>query len=132
MKKKISQLQHFLNLVKLYSQAKGEGALTKLDKKLKSQIESFSEKIDAHNKKVEDLRVDYCSEDKFKNLIFDKHGNYSFTRENMKILNEEIAKLTSKEVDIEIVLTKKDLEGCPDPFRTAFMDFIGETEAETA
>jgi len=68
------------------SKTKGQKKLVKIGERLKPFIDEF-------NEKREEIRLDAASVDKDGNLITNEKGDYSFNKEGVKKLNQQIKDL---------------------------------------
>lgn len=66
----------------------------KLIAKLKDKARDYSELVN-------DVNIDFCSLDKDKNIMKDNTGSLVFTQENQKKRNEEVKKISKKEVEVD-------------------------------
>lgn len=82
--------------------AEGEKQVkTKFTYALEKMISRTNEYEKKYQSFLEDARVDLASEDDKKNLIVNEKGQFSFTRENHKKLNEKIREKQKEQVEIE-------------------------------
>ncbi len=81
-----------LTLIQLLNANVGEGK-TKGQKKLIKIGERLKSFIDDFNDKREEIRLDAASVDKDGNLITNEKGDYSFNKEGVKKLNQQIKDL---------------------------------------
>lgn len=82
--------------------AEGEKQVkTKFTYALEKMISRTNEYEKKYQSFLEDARVDLASEDDKKNLIVNEKGQFSFTRENHKLLNQKIREKQKELVEIE-------------------------------
>jgi hypothetical protein len=87
-----------LTLVQFLNANVGE-AKTKGQKKLVKIGERIQKHLDEFNEKKEELRLDNASVDKDGNLITNEKGEYSFNKEGVKKLNQQIKDLLLTSID---------------------------------
>ena len=82
----------------------------KQETKIQKKLFKFAEKINSHQedyaKKVEELRLDNAAADDKGILLVNEKGEFRFTKEGLKKLNEDLKALGEKEFDfkkIEVV-----------------------------
>ena len=90
-------LVHFINNNAKDGKTKGQKKLVLIAKKV--QV-----KLDEYNEKAEDLRLDAASVDKDGNLILNEKGNYSFSKEGLKKLNEKSKDLNLSSFDFDPIV----------------------------
>lgn len=74
---------------------------TKTQKKLAKIHEQLKKHYDVYADKLGELRLDNASTDKDGNLILDEKGEYKFSKEGLKKLNEAAKELISKEFEFK-------------------------------
>lgn len=87
-----------MTLVQFLNAHVGEGK-TKGQKKLIKIGERIQKHLDEFNEKKEDLRLDNASVDKDGNLLLNEKGEYSFSKEGVKKLNQQLRDLLLSEID---------------------------------
>jgi len=87
-----------MTLVQYLNASVGEGK-TKGQKKLIKIGERIQGLLDDFNDKKEELRLDNASVDKDGNLILNEKGEYSFGKEGVKKLNQQLKELLLSEID---------------------------------
>lgn len=85
-------LVQYLNASVGEGKTKGQKKLIKIGERLQSQIDEF-------NERKEELRLDNASVDKDGNLILNEKGEYSFSKEGVKKLNQQLKELLLSEID---------------------------------
>ena len=90
-------LVHFLNANAKDGKTKGQKKLVLIAKK----VQVF---LDEYNEKAEELRLDAASVDKDGNLILNEKGNYSFSKEGLKKLNEKSKDLNLSSFDFDLIV----------------------------
>ena len=91
-------LVHFLNNNAKDGKTKGQKKLVLIAKKVQVHL-------DEYNEKAEELRLDAASVDKDGNLILNEKGNYSFSKDGLKKLNQQSKDLNLSEFEFnEIVV----------------------------
>lgn len=90
----------FINAYELITRNIGDGEtigqkkLFKLHNKLKPIYEEWVEKRD-------DIRLDHASVDDKNNIIINDKGDYVFTKDNLRLLNNKLRDLMKKELDFK-------------------------------
>lgn len=74
---------------------------TKTQKKLVKIHEQLKKHYDVYSEKLQELRLDNASVDKDNNLILDEKGEYKFSKEGLKKLNESAKKLQEEEFEFK-------------------------------
>jgi hypothetical protein len=90
-------LVHFLNTNAKDGKTKGQKKLVLIAKKVQIHL-------DEYNEKAEELRLDAASVDKDGNLILNEKGNYSFSKEGLKKLNEKSKDLNLSSFDFDLIV----------------------------
>lgn len=76
---------------------------TKAQKKLKKIYDLLKPSIDQYQSDIEDIRLDNASVDDNGNLILDEKGNYKFTKDGIKKINEGLKKLSEKNIEFKVI-----------------------------
>jgi hypothetical protein len=92
-----------MTLVQLLNANVGEGK-TKGQKKLIKIGERIQKHLDEFNEKKEELRLDNASVDKDGNLLLNEKGEYSFSKEGVKKLNQQLKELLLSEINFEPIV----------------------------
>lgn len=92
-----------MTLVQLLNANVGEGK-TKGQKKLIKIGERIQKQLDEFNEKKEELRLDNASVDKDGNLLLNEKGEYSFSKEGVKKLNQQLKELLLSEINFEPIV----------------------------
>lgn len=87
-----------MTLVQFLNASVGEGK-TKGQKKLIKIGERIQPFLDAFNEQKEELRLDNASVDKDGNLLLNEKGEYSFSKEGVKKLNQQLKDLLLSEIE---------------------------------
>lgn len=87
-----------LTLVQLLNANVGE-AKTKGQKKLIKVGERIQPLLDEFNEKKEELRLDNASVDKDGNLLLNEKGEYHFSKEGVRKLNQQLKELLLSEIN---------------------------------
>ena len=98
--KQIQEVAFFIN------QVSDTNVETKTIKKLMKIAEKLKIYQDEHNAKVQELRLDNAAVDKDGILVLNEKGDYRFTKEGLKKLQDQLKELGEKDFDfkpIEIV-----------------------------
>lgn len=74
---------------------------TKTQKKLVKIHEHLKKHYDVYTEKLQEIRLDNASVDKDNNLILDEKGEYKFSKEGLKKLNEAAKKLQEEELEFK-------------------------------
>jgi hypothetical protein len=90
-------LVHFLNANAKDGKTKGQKKLVLIAKKVQVHL-------DEYNEKAEELRLDAASVDKDGNLILNEKGNYSFSKDALKKLNEKSKDLNLSSFDFDPIV----------------------------
>jgi hypothetical protein len=90
-------LVHFLNNNAKDGKTKGQKKLVLIAKKVQVHL-------DEYNEKAEELRLDAASVDKDGNLILNEKGNYSFSKDALKKLNEKSKDLNLSSFDFDPIV----------------------------
>ena len=107
-------------------QSKFNFALSKIRKKIKSQVEDYQDESSEH-------RITLASVDDKKNVLIDAQGNFSFTPENHKTLLSKVKEIGKQTIEFEPhFVNQNDIpESLPYSYREAFEGFvIKEQESE--
>lgn len=87
-----------MTLVQFLNASVGEGK-TKGQKKLIKIGERIQPFLDAFNEQKEELRLDNASVDKDGNLLLNEKGEYYFSKEGVKKLNQQLKDLLLTEIE---------------------------------
>jgi hypothetical protein len=87
-----------MTLVQFLNASVGEGK-TKGQKKLIKIGERIQKHLDEFNEKKEELRLDNASVDKDGNLLLNEKGEYHFTKDGVKKLNQQLKDLLLADID---------------------------------
>ena len=90
-------LVHFINTNIKEGKTKGQKKLVLIAKK----VQVF---LDEYNEKAEELRLDAASVDKDGNLILNEKGNYSFSKDGLKKLNQQSKDLNLSSFDFDPIV----------------------------
>ena len=74
---------------------------TKTQKKLVKIHEQLKKHYDVYSEKLQEIRLDHASVDKDNNLILDEKGEYKFSKEGLKKLNEGAKELINQEFEFQ-------------------------------
>ena len=74
---------------------------TKTQKKLVKIHEQLKKHYDVYAEKLQEIRLDNASVDKDNNLILDEKGEYKFSKEGLKKLNEAAKELINQEFEFK-------------------------------
>jgi len=100
MKIKYSSLIKVINQIGFHLK---NGETTKVQKKLAKIVKLWQKHIDTYNDKLEDIRLDLASVDSKDNLVLDEKGGYTYTKANIKLLNDKVKALLDEEFDMEVI-----------------------------
>lgn len=90
-------LVQFLNANVGEAKTKGQKKLIKIGERIQKQLDEF-------NEKKEELRLDNASVDKDGNLLLNEKGEYSFSKEGVKKLNQQLKELLLSEINFEPIV----------------------------
>lgn len=95
-----------LNLLAAQIKAVIGGQETKVQKKLAKIYEKLEKYAKEYDEKIQDLRLDFAATDDKGVLMLNDKGGYTFKKEDLKKLNEQLRKLDEEEfafTSIEVV-----------------------------
>lgn len=76
---------------------------TKVQKKLKKIYDLIKPSIDKYQSDIEDIRLDYAAVDEKGHLVLDEKGNYKFTKDGVKKVNDSLKTLAEKEIEFKVI-----------------------------
>lgn len=91
--------------------------LLKQGRKLKDISEKYQEETN-------DAKIEFCEVNEKGIIVYDEKGNFMFTKENMKKLNEKIKAINKKMVSFDLIITVDHLKKLPNEFKHYFESFI--------
>lgn len=83
------------------AETKGVKKLQKVGEKIKTQLDSYNEKL-------EEIRLDNANTDKDGSLLLDEKGGYKYSKEGIKTLNKKIKELLESKFDFYQFTFSKD------------------------
>lgn len=92
----------FFNLIANLNLNVKDGS-TKGQKKLQKIAQKIKPYLDEYNEVVDEIKIDCANVDQDGNLIFDENGNYKYSKEGLKQLNQKSRKLTETFFEFEII-----------------------------
>lgn len=110
--KKYSDL---LNLVQTLNALLGNEDFVKNNnkgvKKLQKVAEKLKSNLDTYNEKIEEVRLDCANTDKDGSLLMDEKGGYKYSKDGIKNLNKKVKDLLNEEFEIyQFTFSKEGIE----------------------